>query len=393
MTTAELKEYLGMVVDVEKELYTQRTLEKTMQNKIEIFRQSQEITFENYCRMHGITERNFTPRKGKPIKPEKPAEAKESYDCIKWASDETEKISATKIIGILVASLLFPPIGLVCLGIWGYRKYQKEREIEKLRRDLGSMHRSAMKDYQKKIDQYNQDMEEYQKEKERCKQYREFCNEQWKQENEKIRHENEWCRNQAEPFRVILQNIREQENKTYTTCIKLYEKGNIYPRYCNYVAVCSFYDYIASGRCYSLDGPDGAYNKYDMEMRMDKISAQLNVVIKNLEAIRENQYMLYIEMKNAEEKIAALQKTVNQISDKMNVVIAGIGAVYAQGERNHSQLNARLQKIQSQTEELLKTSELAAYFEACNQRELHYMNRMNYLAGHYDNPYGNYSPV
>lgn len=70
MTTAELKEYLGMVVDVEKELYTQRTLEKTMQNKIEIFRQSQEITFENYCRMHGITERNFTPRKGKPIKPE-----------------------------------------------------------------------------------------------------------------------------------------------------------------------------------------------------------------------------------------------------------------------------------------------------------------------------------
>lgn len=255
------------------------------------------------------------------------------------------------------------------------------------------MHRSAMKDYQKKIDQYNQDMEEYQKEKERCKQYREFCNEQWKQENEKIRHENEWCRNQAEPFRVILQNIREQENKTYTTCIKLYEKGNIYPRYCNYVAVCSFYDYIASGRCYSLDGPDGAYNKYDMEMRMDKISAQLNVVIKNLEAIRENQYMLYIEMKNAEEKIAALQKTVNQISDKMNVVIAGIGAVYAQGERNHSQLNARLQKIQSQTEELLKTSELAAYFEACNQRELHYMNRMNYLAGHYDNPYGNYSPV
>ena len=70
---------------------------------------------------------------------------------------------------------------------------------------------------------------------------------------------------------------------------------------------------------------------------MDKISAQLNVVIKNLEAIRENQYMLYIEMKNAEEKIAALQKTVNQISDKMNVVIAGIGAVYAQGERNHSQ--------------------------------------------------------
>ena len=112
MTTAELKEYLGMVVDVEKELYTQRTLEKTMQNKIEIFRQSQEITFENYCRMHGITERNFTPRKGKPIKPEKPAEAKESYDCIKWASDETEKNSATKKIGILVASLLYPPIGL-----------------------------------------------------------------------------------------------------------------------------------------------------------------------------------------------------------------------------------------------------------------------------------------
>ena len=96
MTTAELKEYLGMVVDVEKELYTQRTLEKTMQNKIEIFRQSQEITFENYCRMHGITERNFTPRKGKPIKPEKPAEAKESYDCIKWGATRQKKFRQRK---------------------------------------------------------------------------------------------------------------------------------------------------------------------------------------------------------------------------------------------------------------------------------------------------------
>lgn len=43
--------------------------------------------------------------------------------------------------------------------------------------------------------------------------------------------------------------------------------------------------------------------------------------------------------------------------------------------------------------ELQHSSELANYLAECNQRELHYMNRMNYLAGHYDNPYGNYAPV
>ena len=49
-------------------------------------------------------------------------------------------------------------------------------------------------------------------------------------------------------------------------------------------------------------------------------------------------------------------------------------------------MNARIANLQ-------KSSELTNYLTECNQRELHYMNRMNYLAGNYDNPYGNYAPV
>ena len=43
--------------------------------------------------------------------------------------------------------------------------------------------------------------------------------------------------------------------------------------------------------------------------------------------------------------------------------------------------------------ELQHSSELANYLAECNNRQLSYMNRMNYLAGRYDNPYGNYAPV
>ena len=81
--------------------------------------------------------------------------------------------------------------------------------------------------------------------------------------------------------------------------ISLYEEGIIYSRYRNLVAVSTIYEYLASGRCDQLEGPNGAYNLYEMELRQNIVIGQLSTITEHLEQIKENQYTLYYEIQNA----------------------------------------------------------------------------------------------
>ena len=79
----------------------------------------------------------------------------------------------------------------------------------------------------------------------------------------------------------------------------LYEENIIYPKYQNLVAVSTIYEYLASGRCDQLEGPNGAYNLYEMELRQNIVIGQLSTITEHLEQIKENQYTLYYEIQSA----------------------------------------------------------------------------------------------
>ena len=81
--------------------------------------------------------------------------------------------------------------------------------------------------------------------------------------------------------------------------ISLYEEGIIYSKYRNLVAVSTIYEYLASGRCDQLEGPNGAYNLYEMELRQNIVIGQLSTITEHREQIKENQYTLYYEIQNA----------------------------------------------------------------------------------------------
>lgn len=87
---------------------------------------------------------------------------------------------------------------------------------------------------------------------------------------------------------------------------KYYSNDFIYPKYRNLPALTSIYEYLITGRCEGLTGPHGAYNLYEDELRKDTVISQLSVVIQNLEQIKQNQYMLYQQVKS-------VQKTVNAV--------------------------------------------------------------------------------
>ena len=94
--------------------------------------------------------------------------------------------------------------------------------------------------------------------------------------------------------------------------ISLYEEGIIYSKYRNLVAVSTIYEYLASGRCDQLEGPNGAYNLYEMELRQNIVIGQLSTITEHLEQIKENQYTLYYEIQNANR---SSESTLSSIGD------------------------------------------------------------------------------
>lgn len=405
MTTAELKEYLGILIDVHGELYTQEKLEETLKRRIDSLNfVPEEPTFEGYCRVNKIDQRYSEIRKEapkqKPQKPVEPEEYSERPSNVTVILDEKhlERPSNITIAAYVLLCIIFPPAIIGAIILWFASKERESRlqEQKRLRDKRDEAQRAEWQAYYAKLKAYQAELKVYQQyvedKKMSDKYYEEWEAKKINDQNWKMRFEL-----QKEAYRVVLISVREQKNKTFEKLGQIYSKNIIYPKYRNYAAVCSFYDYIESGRCSTLEGPDGAYNKYDIEVRLDKINAQLDVVIKNLIAIRENQYKLYMEMGNVKNKITELNNSVKQIESGMNVAISGIMALYMQGERHSAQLSAQLNaqflRMQSETEKLIRNSELNTYFTECNNRQLSYMNRMNYFAGNYDNPYGNYAPV
>lgn len=96
---------------------------------------------------------------------------------------------------------------------------------------------------------------------------------------------------------------------------KLYAMDIIFPKYRNMIAMCTIYEYFASGRCTELTGPTGAYNLYEAELRQNIVINQLELVNANLEQIRQNQYILY-------QGIAETNRALTDISASVKGILA-----------------------------------------------------------------------
>lgn len=139
----------------------------------------------------------------------------------------------------------------------------------------------------------------------------------WKR-TEKIKSENAENEKRYYQNHTEWQKLREEIDKKLETPHqqsldireKFYARDMIYPKYQNLPALTSIYEYFITGRCEELIGPHGAYNMYEDEMRKDTVISQLNTVIANLEQIKQNQYMLYQQVK-------AIQNTASEIGNEL----------------------------------------------------------------------------
>ncbi len=152
--------------------------------------------------------------------------------------------------------------------------------------------------------------------------------------------------------------LEEQMSRTTELLQELYDLGIIFEKYrWNIVAIATFYEYFCAGRCTELKGHDGAYNIYEMELRLNHIIGSLDEIIRSLDAVKNNQYMIYSSIQSSNQKLNALfASTLNLASQ--------VKRIEAQGQ----DLNARIGSLQT-------SSELTAYFAEQNNKELQYRNQ------------------
>ena len=111
----------------------------------------------------------------------------------------------------------------------------------------------------------------------------------------------------------------------------VYDENVIFPKYRNFVAITTINEYLMSGRCSELEGPNGAYNLYEMELRQNIVIAQLSSIVDNLEQIRNNQFSLYEELRESNRTINALLDEAREMkqSAKLTTYFAGVTALAA----------------------------------------------------------------
>lgn len=149
-----------------------------------------------------------------------------------------------------------------------------------------------------------------------------------------------------------LPTLRNKLSSTRVLLRSYYLRGILHPKYRNFVAVSYLLDCIDTGRCTQLDGPNGAYNQYELEVRMDRISSQLDTVIDKLDQIRQNQYSLY----------AAITQS-NRINEQMNQKLDK----YCQN----------LENLNSSSEEIRKSLNTANHIAELTRKEISYRNYLD----------------
>ena len=179
--------------------------------------------------------------------------------------------------------------------------------------------RTAEQEYERDLEKYNRELEEYNRKHKRAKEHYHASLERYTA--------------QVEAYDAKTEAMMERHACTLASLEaalqEFYGQNVIFPKYRNMVAIVTINEYLMSGRCFELEGPNGAYNLYEMELRQNIVISQLSNIISNLEQIRDNQFTLYQELVNANTIISDILHEIRVVGNntKLTAYFAGITAL------------------------------------------------------------------
>lgn len=145
---------------------------------------------------------------------------------------------------------------------------------------------------------------------------------QIKENQNKIKTEIIWKK--TEKYKRGLQRIESLYSATQTVLNKYYSYDIIYPKYRDFVAVSTFYEYLSSGRCTSLAE---AYNMYEDELIKKLMLRKLDDIIERLDSIRDNQYMLYTAIQDINNNTRKLTEIMSKSVDSLENIDNNINMI------------------------------------------------------------------
>jgi hypothetical protein len=312
METDALKKYLAALIDGHKAIHTANQIRKSIKQRINHLRSENENAIE-----------------AKPQPPVMPALENTGVNVLKAIGIGSGVFvggyfvvgCVVGIIGFLVGGIgggVFAGVGVLCLLAACGVSFAYVLSGIKGNSEVKAAYKKAQEQYPQLVEAH----------KEKIRQ-REGRNKANIEAIADLQRENE----------IVASTVQDAE----ATLGELYAKDIIFGKYRRFVAVASFYEYIMSGRCDSLEGRDGAYNLYESELRQNIIIGKLDEAVGRLEEIRDAQYVLY----------AAIQES-NRISREIASEV--------------SEINSRVAAIGRASETTAKMSKLSAFYAAESAR-------------------------
>ena len=277
MTTAELKQYTARALELESAIYTQERVEKEHQK---IFSEKKPIA---------------PPRKEcpLPIAPVKPDDDTPKNIRVRRIVGWVSVIGVCSFVMFVGSSLggygFLAALGGILPLMGGYASIKKAQKAEE-------KYFQETEQYEVSLKKYNADQGTYAERRRQVDAENARVLKRYEEEIKTFQTIKENCEKQHRGMRELLaQSLKEH-----------YAEDIIFPKYRNLVAIATIDEYLRSGRCDTLEGPNGAYNLYEMELRQNIVIGQLSSIVRNLEQIKGNQYTLYQEMLKSNELLRTI---------------------------------------------------------------------------------------
>ena len=322
LTTTQLTDYLRNIAELESSVYRQEEAKRHAQRM---------MSWHEKPKKNSIPRPNCDARERlgqSPSLPPKPQEPRmPDTDKNAWIKPFVKSLILAVLFAVpaiyamqkeyMVISIPFV-IGLAVFWYKAYSAYSKSpKKIKEAYQKRMDAYRQAMRIYEHDYEAAYVAREEYQKkyaaaaerDQKTLARYQLAC------AVEEVRYQAAVTQDQAavataeEAIRQIDAHLQE----TQALLARYYDLNIIFPKYRGMVAMATIYEYFASGRCSELTGPDGAYNLYESELRQDLIINKLDVIIRQLDQIKQNQYVLYQEMQRTRSVIQDIGADVKGI--------------------------------------------------------------------------------
>ena len=305
LTTKDITEYLKNAMELESSIYRQ---ERAIESAKQSIKDKKGRNYNDMCNRNQNKEKRM-PKKKELAKPED-SRSSRKFSPVTLAKESVRADIFYTVISIIIIILgfvfkvqLMKVIGLIAIICFLGRLFINRKKVTDC----------VLKEQQLDIE-YEQKIAEYEKQLD--------INEQ---EYKKALEVYEQAENQAKESltrasEVIEEKLSEPLAQTRQVLEKLYTSDVIFPKYKNMVAICTIYEYFAAGRCTTLVGADGAYNLYESELRQNLIIGKLDTIISQLEEIKQNQYILYTELKKTNSITSSIYRDIKNILNSVEQI-------------------------------------------------------------------------